>query len=164
MIEFNHQVLKCNDNIMKKIYLAIPYTGTEEESFKQSSIIGAKLIDEGHIVFSPISMSHPMAIYGDKPSHFEYWKQLDEEFIRWADEVWLIWHENIGTSKGVKSEIEYARKLNKPIYLYYPVYHYIQKLDFNKDWIRWDNEIRKYRTKSKIFNNYSELEKYIEYE
>ena len=41
-----------------KIYLAIPYTGIEEESFNIANKVAARLIEDGHIVVSPISHSH----------------------------------------------------------------------------------------------------------
>ena len=44
-----------------KIYLAIPYSGIEEESFAVANKITAHLMYQGHIVFSPISMNHMIA-------------------------------------------------------------------------------------------------------
>ena len=46
--------------IDKKIYLAIPYSGHIEKSFRLANEIAAELIQKGFIVFSPISMSHPI--------------------------------------------------------------------------------------------------------
>jgi hypothetical protein len=46
---------------MSKIFLSINYTGMEEKSFRIANKYAAKLISEGHIVFSPISHSHPIA-------------------------------------------------------------------------------------------------------
>ena len=44
----------------KKIYLAIPFSGIEEKSFKAATEIAGLLISKGYIVFSPITHSHPI--------------------------------------------------------------------------------------------------------
>ena len=38
-----------------KIYLAIPYTGNENESFRVANLVAGMLMNQGHIVLSPIS-------------------------------------------------------------------------------------------------------------
>jgi hypothetical protein len=107
----------------KKIYLATAYTGHEEKSFATANIVAAKLIKEGHFVFSPISMSHPIAGTGLMKGCWDEWKDLDLEFIRWCDEVAVInfGEEEIGPdheisrSVGVQDELEYARSIGKKI-------------------------------------------------
>jgi len=108
---------------MKHIYLAIPYTGMESESFRIANLTAARLMNEGHLVFSPISHSHPIAKQCDLPGDHAYWKEWNRSFIEhWADEVHVVsehegqplpWRE----STGVQDEIEVAEMLSKPVVL-----------------------------------------------
>ena len=105
----------------KKIYLAIPYSRYEEKSFKLANEIAAELIRKGFIVFSPISMSHPIATIGGLQGDWETWKKIDLEFIRWCDEVIVIDFDEkaVNESVGVQDELKYAEEIGKPIYHYY---------------------------------------------
>jgi len=102
-----------------KIYLAIPYSGMEESSYKQATEATMLVINEyGYNVFSPITHSHPIAKLGVKGT-WDYWQNIDYQFIDWADEVWvLIPEEGIHKcflSTGVVAELKYAEKHEKPI-------------------------------------------------
>lgn len=104
----------------QKIYLAIPYSGMEEESFKIANETAAELMIEGHIVYSPISHNHPIAKERGLPTGWEYWAAFDEEFIKWCDELYVInigedGHKLIEKSKGCQAEIKIAKKLGKEI-------------------------------------------------
>jgi hypothetical protein len=98
-----------------KIYLAIPYTGMEQLSFETANRIAGRLMQEGHIVFSPISHSHPIAQACDLPKHWDYWRDADTAFLSWCDEVRVVAIEGWSQSKGVKAELEIAVCLGKPI-------------------------------------------------
>jgi len=98
-----------------KIYLATPYTGNEFESFKNVNRIAGELMNAGHIVFSPISHTHPIACECEMPKHWEFWKKFDECFIEWCDELWICDFGDWTKSKGVLGEIKIAHKLNKQI-------------------------------------------------
>jgi len=105
---------------MSKIYLAIPYTGCEEESFKVANKISAHLMNQGHIVFSPISMSHPIAMENDLPKGWEFWKQFDETFIDWCETLYVVvmnmyGYERLDASTGVNAEIDIAIAKKKSI-------------------------------------------------
>jgi nucleoside 2-deoxyribosyltransferase len=106
---------------MRKIYLAIPYSRHEERSFKLSNEIAAEFLKEGEIVFSPISMSHPIAVNGNLKGDWETWKRVDFEFIKWCDEVVVINfdEEAVTNSTGVQGELEFAKELGKKISYYY---------------------------------------------
>jgi hypothetical protein len=110
----------------RKIYLATAYTGYETKSFNIANKVAAKLIREGHYVFSPISMSHPIAQLGTLDGSWNTWKELDMEFIRWCDEIVVI---NFGSdvidenheiikSVGVQDELKYATEIGKTISYY----------------------------------------------
>ena len=98
-----------------KIYLAIPYTGNENESFRMANHIAGALMQKGHIVFSPISHTHPIAIECDLPGGWDYWKKFDEAFISFCDLVYVIALPGYEKSRGVSAEIEIAKQLGKPI-------------------------------------------------
>lgn len=102
---------------MKKIYLAIPYTGNEEQSFETANRFAAKFLNEGNLVFSPISMCHPIAKQESLPSDWEFWKRLDTAFIEWCDEVVFIVPNQYDfvNSKGCRAEYEIARQIGKGI-------------------------------------------------
>ncbi len=98
-----------------KIYLAIPYSGMEQESFVLANHIAAKLMREGHIVYSPISHAHPIAMQEHLPTGWEYWAKTDKEFIRWCDKVCLIRKAGWRKSKGVQAELQLASTLKKDV-------------------------------------------------
>ena len=105
---------------MKKIYLAIPYTGNEEQNFKIANKVAGQLMSKGNIVFSPISHTHPIAIECNLPGDWKYWKSFDIAFIKWCDEVQIIALPGWRQSKGVMAEIDIAKKNNKKIKFIYP--------------------------------------------
>jgi nucleoside 2-deoxyribosyltransferase len=98
-----------------KIYLAIPYTGHEEQSFKEANRIAGILMRRGHIVMSPISMTHSIAKEGGLPQEWEFWEKNDSAFIEWCDQVWIANFGNWRRSRGVTAEIQIAINLKKQI-------------------------------------------------
>lgn len=108
---------------MKKIYLAIPYSGMEDVSYKAANEVAALLIGEGFCVFSPISHSQPIwkAGIGVVEHSWEVWMEQDKEFVKWCDAVYVIELVNLNgvgliyKSKGVMQEIEWASEFNKEL-------------------------------------------------
>ena len=108
---------------MKKenIYLAIPYSGIEEISFKAVNAVAAQLMLKGHIVYSPISQGHAIVQENSLPNTREFWEKSEESFISWCDKLFVVvlidydGTELIKNSKGCQSEISMANTLNKPI-------------------------------------------------
>ena len=107
---------------MKKIYLAIPYTGIEEISCLAVNEITAKLILQDYCVFSPISHSHNISLLDDGSKiTYQQWMNQDLEFLTLCDAVYvvdLINHHGLSliyNSKGVMQEIEWAREFNKEL-------------------------------------------------
>lgn len=103
---------------MKKIYLAIPYSGMTASSYFQANRAMAVLLKLGYNVFSPITHSHPMSDY-NMPQNWEFWEKIDYQFIDWADEVIVLipneGHLVVNDSTGVQAEIKYAEKTGKPV-------------------------------------------------
>jgi len=102
---------------MKKIYLAIPYSGIEEKSFKLANQVTGAIMNRGDIPMSPISHSHPVAEECEVPGSWEFWEAMDYSFIDWADELLIINidDELVKNSTGVQAEIKYAIKTGKPV-------------------------------------------------
>ena len=105
----------------RKIYLAIPYSNHEEMSFELVNKIAGQLIEDGNIVFSPISMSHPIAKANDMSGKWNVWKKIDFEFIKWCDEMIVVNFDSeaVRKSVGVSEEMAFAKELHKPIIFYY---------------------------------------------
>lgn len=103
---------------MKKVYLAIPYSGMEESSFKQATLAAVKILRLGYNVYSPITHSHPLTVY-NVPGDWEFWQKIDFQFIDWCDEVWVLTpeegEEKVNNSVGVQAEIDYAKRTNKKV-------------------------------------------------
>lgn len=106
---------------MKKVYLAIPYTDMMESSFQQANEATALILNKGTNVFSPISHCHHIAKEYDLPKTWNFWKQIDYQYIDWADEVWVLCPieglSKIKESTGVQAEIKYAKDNDKKIRL-----------------------------------------------
>lgn len=105
---------------MKKIYLAIPYSGFKEESYQVANEITIKLMQQGNIVFSPITHNHILAKSGELPTGWDFWKEMDSAFVQWCDELFVVVLTEKGLDKiresiGVKAEINLAKQLNKKI-------------------------------------------------
>jgi hypothetical protein len=101
------------------IYLACPYShldsNVREYRFKTANRAAARLMRAGHVVYSPISHTHPIAMEGDLPLDWSYWQSVDEFYIRLCERVIVLMLTDWKSSKGVQAEIEIARALDKPV-------------------------------------------------
>jgi nucleoside 2-deoxyribosyltransferase len=104
---------------MVKIYLASPYSdpdpAIEEGRFQAACRKAAEIMEAGYVVFSPIAHGHPIARNGKLPKDIDYWKETDQSFIEWADELWILMLPGWLGSKGILLETEIATRLGKPI-------------------------------------------------
>jgi hypothetical protein len=76
----------------------------------------AAAVREGFVVYSPIVHWHPIAKAYELPPGFDYWRKLDREMIDCAEVLWVFTLEGWKESKGVKVEIDYAKRKNKEIH------------------------------------------------
>jgi len=101
------------------IYLACPYSHPDadvrERRFAMANMAAAQLMREGHIVYSPISHTHPIAMVGELPLDWNYWRSVDEFYIRLCEKVVVLELDGWKESQGVQSEIDIARALDKPV-------------------------------------------------
>ena len=106
---------------LKKIYLAISYTGMCESSYEQANKASVLILNKGLNVFSPITHSHPLTLLQGYtvPHTWDYWQHIDYQFMDWCDELWvLIPKEGIEVlrkSTGVTAEIKYAKEHSKNV-------------------------------------------------
>lgn len=103
------------------IYLASPYSHKDEDvkacRFDKINEIAAKLILLGFHVFSPISMSHPIAEASGVPmggwiiedGKFKGWEAIDTNILSRCDEFWIANLDGWDKSVGVRAEFEYAQ-------------------------------------------------------
>ncbi len=104
------------------IYLACPYTHPDrrvrEERFRVATRAAAQLIEEGLIVYSPITMTHPIDVLlaADKQTlGSEYWVAFDEAFMEICSEMVVLTVKGWGDSSGVNTEIGYFHNRGKPV-------------------------------------------------
>ena len=104
---------------MKLIYLASPYSHSDVEVQRQrfEKIMGitAKLMKEGHYIYSPITATHPMAVAHELPTDWNYWKNYLELVLPKCNELWVAKMDGWDKSKGVAGEVELAQKCGMPI-------------------------------------------------
>ena len=100
---------------MKKIYLASPYShpdkSVRENRFRAACKAASLLMVQGYLVFSPIAHSHTIAQYLDNHLDLDFWLEIDLSFLdSWADEMWILCIPGWWESKGIRREIEHAKK------------------------------------------------------
>ena len=104
---------------MKKIYLAAPYSDKDKKVMQERFEIVTKkvgeLMNQGHLVICPVTHYHPVAEMCELPRDWEYWKKIDMPIVEWVDEVWVLMIKGWKKSIGTQAEIQYARKLGKPV-------------------------------------------------
>lgn len=98
------------------IYLACPYSHKDEsiklERFHRANVAAAFLIKLGHVVYSPISMTHPIdQILIEDGCFFDssYWVNFDETFMNICEAIVILKIDGWNLSSGVKREIEYFK-------------------------------------------------------
>ncbi len=88
------------------------------ERFKAVNKKAGELMGRGYCVFSPISMTHPIALENELPGHWEFWEKQDMPFIEWCDEFHIYCLPGWEESKGIKAEFERAKILGKKVVLH----------------------------------------------
>jgi hypothetical protein len=108
------------------IYLASPYSinapttskeGRElrELRYREALRYTAEWSKEGQVIFSPIVHSHPMSWYHDMPGTWDFWSKIDYVFIDQCEKVRVLCMPDWDKSIGITAELEYAKKIGKPI-------------------------------------------------
>lgn len=99
---------------MQIIYLACPYSkghaNVRLARFNAATHVAAKLIERRLVVFSPITMTHPidliLAADGDSLGS-EYWVEFDISFMRVCSELFVLTLPGWEDSFGVRREVAF---------------------------------------------------------
>lgn len=96
------------------LYVASPYTGTinqQHQRFEAVREYVVKLIQAGHVAFSPIVYAHQMAADYDLGTDAKTWQSFNQDMIRLCSKMHVLKLEGWSISKGVTAEIELAQRL-----------------------------------------------------
>ena len=100
------------------LYLASPYTSDDPDEqrlrYYHACRAAAKLMEQGHVVFSPIAHSHGIARFVKDHDH-DFWMEQDLTFLTYADKLVVLTLPGWEHSRGVKQEVEFAKQLGMPI-------------------------------------------------
>ena len=101
------------------IYLASPYThenpAVVHQRFDDVCRCAATLMEKGHHVFSPIAHTHPIAMVGKLPTHWEFWERYDRAIMECCGRMVVLMLPGWEESKGIKAEIKLAEEMGLPI-------------------------------------------------
>lgn len=109
---------------MSKIYLACQYSTANDELktwlVKECSMIAAKLMEAGHVVYSPITHSHVIRRYlsdGNRNS-FEFWRKQSIAMLEDSDILVILPFLGWRSSRGIAREMDFAKFEGIPIFIY----------------------------------------------
>ncbi|MGZ9724140.1 DUF1937 family protein [Rhizobium miluonense] len=110
---------------MRKIFLACPYGHADktvvEQRFEISNAVAAAIARSGSVVFSQVSMSHPINKHLsdlDKAGIGNLWAPIDQVFMDAMDELIVIDEVGWKESAGVAREIEFFKIRNRRVSLW----------------------------------------------
>ena len=94
------------------IYLAGPYTDTDrdvrEERFQALTQVAARLMNEGHVVHSPITHGHTIAERHPMPLVWDFWRVQSLRMLEQAAVMYVVMLPGWEDSTGVQAEIDHA--------------------------------------------------------
>lgn len=106
------------------VYLTTPYSKYPSglhEAFMESARIAGMLLLAEIKVYSPISHTHPIALYaGIDPLDHDIWLPFDQTMMNMADCMVIANMEGWEQSRGIQHEIETFAAAGKPIFLFCP--------------------------------------------
>ena len=101
------------------IYLGSPYSHPEprvrQRRFELVCAVAAAMMRVGHLVFSPIAHTHPIAEAGDLPKGWDFWKRYDEVMLAASARLVVLKLPGWEESKGIAGEIEIMTAAGKPV-------------------------------------------------
>lgn len=100
------------------IYLAAPYSAPtfqeRVDNFLAAQDATIFFARQRLAVYSPIVSWHHIGVYAQLPSEFEFWQTQNEALLTGASAIYVLNHGNWRKSRGVRSELIFARKLDLP--------------------------------------------------
>jgi len=107
------------------LYLASPYSHDNwnimQARYAQARDLVAHLLQQNITVFSPIVHCHELAKVKGMPTDHEFWMTYNFRMLAPARKLLVLMLEGWESSKGVASEIQYARVHGKPVLLRRPL-------------------------------------------
>lgn len=101
------------------IYLAGPYSHPDQtirtQRAAQLSLMAGRLMQNGYVVFSPISHGHAIAQVIELPTDFAYWQKHCHVMLSKASRLTVLELEGWRQSVGVREEINLATQWGLPI-------------------------------------------------
>jgi hypothetical protein len=97
---------------MKKVFICSPYAGLIARNINVARELCRKVVELGHAPFAP-HLFYPQFLDEYKQSDRDAGIQCGLAWMAQCDEVWI--YTDNGISDGMKSEIEHAKKLGKPV-------------------------------------------------
>lgn len=98
------------------LYLASPYTSPDPlltlSRYSAAVAATALLMQRGYHVFSPIVHNHPVALSGELPGTWDFWRVRDEAWLSLASHMLVLLLPGWRESTGVTAEILFARQNN----------------------------------------------------
>lgn len=103
----------------KLTYLAVPYShhdpSVRRDRFRAANQAAGMLMSGGHIVFSPISHTHPIADECALPTGWDYWGAFDRAYLSVSARVVVLMIDGWRESVGVSAEITIANEMGIPV-------------------------------------------------
>lgn len=95
-------------------YLAGPYShkdpAVREARFNALNRVAKKLTEQGHVVFSPITHSHPLHLIG-LDGNWQFWSRIDTVYLSLCYKVFVCMLPGWEDSVGVTAEIKIAKDM-----------------------------------------------------
>lgn len=100
-------------------YLAVPYSHPDPEvraaRFKAANRVAGILMQRGHLVFSPISHTHPIAEECDLPRGWDYWSAFDRAYLAVSKVLIVLCIDGWRESVGITGEMSIAADMDVPV-------------------------------------------------
>jgi hypothetical protein len=99
-----------------KIYIACPYSHPQQ-AVRDARVLAAdkyaaKLMEQGHIVFSPLSHSHPISKHCKvDPTDHDFWLRQDLPWLEMCDEMHVLCLPGWESSRGIATESNRAASI-----------------------------------------------------
>lgn len=110
---------------MRKIFLACPYSHADKDvvhsRFVACNKVAAQIIEAGNVVFSQVSMSHPINLElqkTEKANIGKLWAPVDAVFLDIMQELIILDLDGWDKSAGIQREIEFYKARGQRVSLW----------------------------------------------
>ena len=108
------------------LYLATPYShpdpAVRQERYERVTQAAARLIGLGHIVHSPITLTHPLELAGGIVRPAEFWLEFDLPFMQMCAELVILTLAGWKESHGIAYEKRMFESMGRPVSYLVPGY------------------------------------------